>query len=330
MFDAIHGGSWAGSDGAHSALLPDGRALVIYGDTFGGTVTATGARSPDPPFFPNSMAIVSGDRVTWVNEPGEPVIPAAADGTVYWPESVVATGSEVHVFANRVRCTTGEVSGIQVVGQSLVTVDLNTWSLRSITTLTAACNEDHNGIWWSAGAAIDGPYVYVYGVQLTQPSDYGRSVYVARVPVATMTQLSSWRYWNGVAWTPNSDLPAAARLISSQADTVVSVWRSGTMWYLVSQKYGMLGRDIALWTATSPQGPWQDAKVLYTIPTSKYADAMFYESAAHPEVPLASGKVLLSYSRNGSDNHIHADANWYKPQYVEASLGPSPQIKSRN
>ncbi len=292
----------------------------MYGDTFGGPVTSNGARAPDPPFFPNSMGVASGDQVSWINEPGRPAIPPAPDGTVYWPEAVVATGSNVHVFANRVRRDGTEVSGIRVVGQSLVTFDVSTFALRSVTPLTAAAdNEERNGIWWSAGAAIDGPYLYVYGVQL-EPGDYGRSLYVARVPVATTTQLSGWCFWNGAAWTPSSKLPPAARLIGKELDTVVSVWHSGTTWYLVSQKYGMLGRDIELWTATSPQGPWRDTKVLYTIPASEHPDAMFYESTAHPEVSLASGNLLLSYSRNGSNDRLHADANWYKPQYIEASL----------
>jgi hypothetical protein len=318
-FDAIHNGSWSGSDGAHSALLPDGRDLVIYGDTFGGSVTSTGARSPDPPFFPNSMGIASRNEVAWVNKAGQPAIPVAADGTVYWPEAVAATGRTLYVFVNRVRRAGNEVEGIRVVGQSLATFDIDTWTLQSMTTLGAADDERGSGIWWSAGASVDGSDVYVYGVHHKR-GDYGRSVYVARVPVATVTQRSSWRYWDGAAWTKNRQLPPAAQLIREEADTVVSVWHTGTTWYLVSQKYGLLGRDIELWTAPSPQGPWTDTKVLYSIPPCEYPDAIFYEGAAHPEVPLASGNLLLSYSRNGSHDHIHADANWYKPQYVEAAL----------
>jgi hypothetical protein len=109
-------------------------------------------------------------------------------------------------------------------------------------------------------------------------------------------------------------------LVAKQVDTVVSVWRAGTTWFLVSQKYGMLGRDVGLSTAPAPQGPWRDEKVLFRIPACEHPDAMFYESTGHPEVTLASGKLLMSYSRNGSNHHIHADANWYKPQYVEVSL----------
>jgi hypothetical protein len=157
-------------------------------------------------------------------------------------------------------------------------------------------------------------------VQLDSTGDFGRSVYVARTSSAKASERSRWRYWNGTGWTSDKRLPAAGRLISKQADTVVSVWCSGRTWNLVSQKYGMLGRDIALWTATAPQGPWRDAGVLYTIPASGHPDALYYESTAHPEVRLASGKLLLSYSRNGSRQHICTDANWYKPQYVEVSI----------
>ncbi len=319
-FDAIHNGSWSGGDGAHSALLPDGRCLVIYGDTFGGPATSTGARHRNPPFFPNSMGIADGERVTWVNKPGRPAIPAAADGSVHWPESVVATDCAVHVLTNRVRRIGTAVAGIEVVGQSLVTFDPESFVLRSTTNLTAAADNPGGGpIWWSAGAAPFGSYLYVYGVQL-KCGDYGRSLYVARTPMTAAAAMSQWCYWNGTAWTPDNRLPSAARLIRSETDTVVSVWHAGSTWCLVSQKYGILGRDIELWTAPSPQGPWLDTKVLYTIPESDHPDAMFYESTAHPEVPLASGRLLLSYSRNGSHDHIHADANWYKPQFVEASL----------
>jgi hypothetical protein len=321
MFDATHDGRWSGGDGAHSALLPDGRDVILFGDTFGGSVSATGERNPNPPFFPNSMAIVSGKQLSWVNEPGRPAIPPAPDGAVHWPEAIVTTGSGVHVFTNRVRRIGTAVSGIQVVGQSLVTFDLNTLRLRSVTTLsTLPSDHGDTGVWWSAGAAIDDGYVYVYGVHLDQPGDYGRSLYVARAPLGSLAETCGWRYWNGETWTPDSRLSPDARLLAKQVDAVVSVWRAGTTWHLVSQKYGMLGRDVGLWTAPAPQGPWRDEKLLYRIPPCRHSDAMFYESTAHPEVALASGKLLLSYSRNGSNRRIYADADWYKPQYVEVSV----------
>jgi len=177
------------------------------------------------------------------------------------------------------------------------------------------------GIWWSAGATVSGSYCYMYGVRLDDSTAWGRSVYVARAPLSGIGLFSTWRFWNGSGWTANRSLGTGARLIDSQADTVVSVWNRGARWYLVTQKYGFFGRNIELWTASSPRGPWRDTRVLYTIPKSPYPDASCYEGAAHPEVPLSSGRLLLSYSRNGSWQHVNADANWYQPQYVEASLG---------
>ena len=319
-FNAIHDGSWSGGDGGQSTLLPDGRDLVMYADTFAGSVMSDGARGPDTTYFHNSFAIVSGDQVAWINAPGQELIPTASDGTEFWPETAVVTGNDVRVFAIRAQVTGPALSDIHVVGQSMVTFDLSTWTIQSNVSLTD--QTDNYGIWWSAGSTVDSSYLYLYGVQLAQPGDEGRSVYVSRVPLESVDSLSTWQYWNGVAWTSDSALGAAAQLITGEADTVVSVWHSGTMWYLVSQKYGLLGSNIELWTATAPQGPWQDTKTLYTIAPSAFPDGLFYEGAAHPEVALASGNLLLSYSRNGSWDHVNADADWYMPQYVEASLGP--------
>jgi hypothetical protein len=54
---------------------------------------------------------------------------------------------------------------------------------------------------------------------------------------------------------------------------------------------------------------------------------LLYNPLAHPEARLASGRLLVSYSRNNLDfNRLLEDADYYGLRFVEVSLaGDRPQ-----
>src|SRR5262245_54401035 len=49
--------TWTGGDSAYTALLPFGRWVVSYSDTFLGPINPDGTRSADVPFIHNSIIV---------------------------------------------------------------------------------------------------------------------------------------------------------------------------------------------------------------------------------------------------------------------------------
>ena len=68
---------WTGSDGVLSVVLPDGRVLWDFSDTFLGLVNADGSRPPGQPFINNSMIIQEGDSLVQTLHGGTPAAPTS-------------------------------------------------------------------------------------------------------------------------------------------------------------------------------------------------------------------------------------------------------------
>ena len=68
----------------------------------------------------------------------------------------------------------------------------------------------------------------------------------------------------------------------------------------VSKRDGDLGDFVYVWTAPEPYGPWTPQKGI-AAPAGFDTGELKYAPLAHPEVPLANGKLLVSISRNTTD-----------------------------
>jgi hypothetical protein len=62
MFRAYgdEGGHWTGGDSTVSALLPDGRVVWLFSDTFLGSVNPDGSRPRETPMVNNTMVVQDG------------------------------------------------------------------------------------------------------------------------------------------------------------------------------------------------------------------------------------------------------------------------------
>ena len=68
---------WTGADGALSVLLPDGRVVWDFSDTFLGLVRSDGSRPPGQPFINNSMIVQDGDALVQTLHGGTPASPTS-------------------------------------------------------------------------------------------------------------------------------------------------------------------------------------------------------------------------------------------------------------
>jgi hypothetical protein len=153
---------------------------------------------------------------------------------------------------------------------------------------------------WGSAVTSDAAYVYVYG---TRQDGFGKDLYVARVPHGSLGTPSAWQFWDGAAW--NGAVGTAAAILTPDSQRSVgtqgTVWpRANGGWNLVSKNFDAIGNGVATWTASAPQGPWTPAGDVAPLPTETNSAGhtlVSYALSVHLGLPVASGKLLVSYNQ---------------------------------
>jgi hypothetical protein len=308
---------WNGGDAAYSVLLPDGRILWTFGDTFYGLVGKNRERVADKNRMVRNSAVVQ-DKIygngfrslnpivenlpaTWVHNKNE-------DETRqwYWPlAATVYAGKLQMLFMHMIK--TGE----GMWGFASESIDLVIFSLPGLQADTLI-NKIADGT-VSFGSAIlnekDG-YTYLYG-----RSENGREtlLHVARVAFGDLTQ--NWQYWNGKNWQEKY----ADFAIHQNVSSMFSVWENEGKYYLFTQE-SMLGRKIFLFESKLPVGPFVFKKLLYEIPEEHGSNGMISYNAIVHHAFSGSDVLVVGYSKNPvnfQDNFEKpGSADKYLPEFI--------------
>ena len=302
---------WRQSDVGTSAVLSDGRVMWVWGDTVRG-------RSTDPRMIDNSILISSGTCVSQLlTDDIGPVLPRDPGELSSWPLSAMRMDPRpgdpadvtdvVVVFASRVQPADGQFAFLErgtTVGVYTVGAD-RLPRLAEARYLTPD-DPDLGAIHWGAASTLDGDQVYVYGTRDTsEPYVYGRELFVARLPVAELTNGAALQYWDGAAWQPD---PARAAPIMGAVEGPaerLSVDLVDGRWMIFSKLGGDLADVVAMWTSDSPTGPFTPQPVLDlpfevddTVTEADDDKIIQYMPLAHPEIPTDPGTMIVSISRN--------------------------------
>ena len=313
---------WQAGDVGASARLSDGRLVWVFGDTVrSGDVT--------PRLVANSLLVTSGTCVSQLLPPGNgPVVPDASGGgsddvsgdvsgdVVRWPMSVVVlpptealadAGVDDVVVVLCARTERGDGSGgtldfrFRGTTAAVFTVRAGQ-ALQPLEVLELTPDDpSEQQVNWGAAATVSGDWYHVYGTRLTgEPFEFGRELYVARIPVADPADRDTWRFWDGTRW--QADIGAAAPVLAADGGVsqTLSVDEVDGTWVAVSKRGGDLGDFVWTWTAPGPTGPWTPSRAL-PAPAGYDTGLLTYAPLAHPEVPLSSGGLLVSVSRNTTD-----------------------------
>ncbi|GAB2565664.1 DUF5005 domain-containing protein [Spirosoma areae] len=312
--------AWNGGDGVYSTLLPDGRILWTFGDTFLGLV------KPDRNRLPNQNVMVRNAVMLQTGETfdGFKTLNQGANTTNagkacfvhaqqqggndwYWP-------LDATVYANKVQVA---LSHIQRTGTGA-------WDFKNASVDIAICSpatggniekiivNKYQGQWGYGGAlceAADG-YTYIYGVM---HGTLTTNVVVARAPQGDLT--ATWQYWNGSQWGSQPNPYSIYKDASDQ----FSVFQSGGKYYLFTQEI-IFGRRLFLSESSSPVGPWTNKRLLYTVPAEHGSGKVFtYNALVHPELSR-NGDLMISYcvnATNFADNfNSPGSADRYRPYFI--------------
>lgn len=165
-------------------------------------------------------------------------------------------------------------------------------------------------------------FVYVYGSKLKVIEG---EIYVARFPVNSPD--APWTFWDGKNWVNDA---AKSKIIARSPSTSVSFCKVKGKYVMVSSQFSVgcdQGKDIYTATASSPLGPFNKPKVVYSIPDRKEGHSPFFYSVfGHPEFINNKNELLITYSINGYEKcttdciNGRSDPNIYRPRGIRVPL----------
>lgn len=345
---------WSGADGIYSIPLSGNDAvgsaaatttLFVFSDTFIGEVDADDRRLGGWRLVNNTLALLEGGlpdpermRFLWRRD-GEgraqavlvPETPEADPGEWYWLMDGLALEGTLHLFALRMREGAGGVFNFAVDGVALVSAAIEGGAgppkPAQVDTPLHLVPDDGRGELIlgaavmantaAAGAPVPDGFIYVYG---TQNDPFNKKLIVARVRPEDFTDFAQWRYWDGLAWSP--DLAAVAALTTRvSSELSVTPLRDGR--FALVFQLDTLGRDTVWRIGESPVGPFAPPRVLWTCPEPDLdPDLYCYNAKAHPHLSRP-GELIVSYNVNSFDFADHlAHASIYRPRFLRVRLAP--------
>lgn len=327
-------GPWLGADSAYSVDLGEGRVLWLFGDTFIDPAR-DGSRTNGPnQFVRNSVAIqtapnetarydLSQSELRFFTGPtrdgaATSFFPETAEGDWFWPLSGIRlSDGPLLLFRMRVRkVSTG--FGFAVTGWDAVAVDdpspePDHWALRPVA-------DQSTGAERLVGASVlqHGEYLYVYAAK---NSDDDHTLFVARVPLATLHGLSSaalrdleWYTAQGFRRQSEGAIPAPV-LAAGQIEISVH-FQPQLQRFVEIQTRGLFASDaqtaIVARTSERPEGPWSDPVRIWmpgAPPNTDPNKLLTYAAKAHPEQRGAD--LVLTYMQNDVSSPTPIDAVYY-------------------
>lgn len=331
-FVTQNGPGWTGGDGTYSTILPDGRVLWGWSDSYIGTVDpTTRLRQGYYPTAHNSLTIQdpTNNSLTTVGYPpntGSYFVPQNT-AYEYWMGDAVVFQPSPGVY--KVKIMLLEFApGIHFAGNAVATLS---WPSLSIDSIVPVSLPDFT-IEWGTKIMHDGSYYYIYGIR--DPGTANKLPYLARVSsINDLANPSKWQYWNAsrnrwvnqqASATNLADVPA----ITGEY-TVNKMQASSGVFYLMT---GMdpqnppypLWDYVTTYYSCTPQGPWTQRTVVYTTPESgasgcRVGTLFTYDPRAHVEFTNSSG-VLISYNVNANNPQDLVCADDYKPRFIRVNI----------
>lgn len=225
----------------------------------------------------------------------------------------------VVVLCARIHRGTSDAFDFTYLGSSAAIFAVGTGAtpqLREVMDLTSDASDAHQ-VDWGAASVIAGDWLYVYGTRL--PARLVRTRPVCR-PGARRRPADPRRV-AVLGRHPMAERPGARRA-SDRGEgrglqtLLRSTWPTGHF-LAVSKRDGDLGDFVFTWTAPSPVGPWTPHRGI-AAPFEDSSGILRYAPLAHPEIALASGRLLVSISRNTSDfERLLTDPTSGRPVFAE-------------
>ncbi|MFI0984452.1 hypothetical protein [Streptomyces exfoliatus] len=335
---------WTGGDSTYSTMLPNGKRLWMFSDTWLGPLKADGKRPLDAPLVNQSFVVQDGNSMSTITggSSGSPQALRPPPSPLEWYWLGDGTIGEVDgkerlqiIFHRWERYAPWGVWDFRVAGIEVSTFDLN--NLSSPISSKKLSN-DPAYIQWGSGIlpsteSGDG-YTYIYGV-LDAPTN--KSMRVARVKGRDISNVDHWMYYDPLREAWSTDEQRAGE-VAYGVSNEYSVSRWNDQFVLISQDTTQaFSRNIGLWSSCAPWGNGATStgfkfhEFFYQTPETglwgSYEDenVFTYNAHAHPSL-RSGGQWTLSYNVNtfdttiGEDGAHYRDPSIYRPRFVSFNL----------
>jgi len=310
LFQSTGNGGWLGSDDAMSIVLPTGKTLWLYGDTWIGS--ASGVNRAGSQFASNSIGISNCPAGSWGGLPGQNFfwqrLPNGrrkgyfydpfTTGFWWWPVEGFVYQNALYIFADRVVTPRG--GGFQQVSTDLLTgTNLNP---------NQPLGDDPTLWHWSApqtvirgesplmGSSInnDGTYLYMVGFN----DDW--SAVLTRCLLANLDNIAaSLEYYSqDGTWHLGFDTSDAQRLFSPGAPEMsIRYHPSNSTWYAFYTYPFPPAQGVNIYERTAPAltGPWSPPTSVYVIPETDSGSDHY-----NPTYIAYAGKEHIEWATNSS------------------------------
>lgn len=247
---------------------------------------------------------------------------------------------------------------IDFQGQAIAQLDAETLAIESINPLKNAFDK---GVWgisvWLDDAAKGRKTLYIYGmknerdIDVPKKSDFNlvdkyKKLYIAKTDASRgiegVADLKNWQAWDGKKWA--KDVKRRASIIP-EADSIsdeLSVRRlniNGKPVFVMVTFDTAVGyanwKDLYLYSACEPQGPFKTKHFAYRTPTagltklpgmtgaqSLQSGLSVYNPHLHPQFTVG-GELLISYNSNlpfGAKPGDSVYADFYRPRFVRVPV----------
>jgi hypothetical protein len=284
---AVPTSQWGGADLSVSVPMPDGRIVWLYGDTLSGPTVDRFAR------FVHSTAIVQDRGCFHVSAAGAQVLPNDSAKRISWPSSGIALdGSHLLVASGQMQLTGACAFCFSHTGIRGAILTLSPAGDVTFSSWLPRWPSLAGKVVWGAGMAKSGNQVAMYGIS---GSGLGRDLYVATATLAGA---------RGGQWT--LDGTPVAHAVDPAG---VTPYHDGSGWHIVTKR----GDTIVALNSSDPAGQFTE-RAIGTVHASERGH-LYYMAAAHPELALAGGKLMVTVCSNWVDGKTHS-LPAYRPIYL--------------
>lgn len=312
------GDGFTGGDGTYSVVLPDGRTVWIFGDTFLGNVTPDHKRIKTSPLYIRNSFVVWQDDSLVTYHLGRPeefksmMIPPEVSGPSpdyselelwYWPGDAFIEDGQLKVFASRFFQEDHE----DMWGFAFRGTDMVSFSLPGLEPLQVDRFNDLDSIHFGHAICETEDYTYIYGLKKQFP-------YAARAPKGNI--LGSWQFYNNGQWESKAEFASPMHQFSGSEQFSVFKWRDK---YVMIMQGGGFSREIYSFTSEFPCGPWENKRMVYETPVT-CKECFTYNAVAHPQF-TEDDYLLISYNTNSMRLQDHYDdALIYRPRFIRVPM----------
>jgi hypothetical protein len=316
-FNSVNGG-WCAADATISLLLPDGKTLWLFGDTFIGEKNGEFGINPAKSRMINNAAIIEDGNVLTAHYGGTFENPSSFIPGVgqdfFWPEHAIVENDTLKVFAVRIKYKDNGTPGFNFEVGTTYKASYKYPDIEHIETVKFKSVTD-TAMRFGACVIKSGDHTYIFGVKDTTSGGLTYPLpYLARVSESIE---EPWQFYaDSETWSYdcNDARPVGDRPMSES----FYVFEKNGKFYLIMHEIWLVG-ELFILEADNITGPWNRSlsggiENRFAV-IKPHTGNISYNLFAHPQFQN-NGKILISFNVNTTNfNSIYQDTRNYRARF---------------